>query len=81
MFNQPESGNPALSVEEQNLLHQRLQVLDPDQNGVTLDKLRVFYPKAAWSPIIEALRALQAEGRLNTAMRGAPVQFEYYIWQ
>ncbi len=69
------------SAEDKNLMHAHLQTLDPEGKGVTLDKLRTFYPKTGWSPILVTLRALVSEGRARTAMRGQPVAFEYFIWQ
>lgn len=72
---------PAATEEEKNVLHERLKALDPQQQGVTLNKLRVFYPRLGWGHILAAVRGLQADGRVKTALRGSPVQFEYITWQ
>lgn len=53
--------------QELNNLHSQLTVLaaaSPD--GVTLDKLRVFYPRAGWDWINGGVRQLEAAGRLTT---------------
>lgn len=69
------------SQEELDAMHQRLQQLDPSQDGVTLDKLRTFYPKTPWGEIIVTLRGLREAGRAKSKMAGKPVQFENWTWQ
>lgn len=58
----------------------KIAVLDPDKAGITMNKLRVFYPKTGWGHILARLAALKAAGRVKSELRGGagPVPFEYW---
>ena len=69
------------TAEEKDLLYSRLQALDPEQKGVTLDKLRVFYPKTGWGVILVTLAGLEEDGRVASRAQGSPVPFQHYTWR
>jgi hypothetical protein len=72
------------SQEEKDAMYNHLQVLDAAQEGVTLDKLRVFYPKVGWGSIITTLRNLRDDGRAKAQVKplktGGTGQFEHWTW-
>lgn len=72
-----------LSPEAQKLLN-IFMVLDNDRAGVGLDKIRVFYPKVAWSVILEPAKELEAAGRLTrkpVLNAKGRVGYELYTWK
>lgn len=72
------------SQEEKDAMYANLQVLDPGQQGLTLDKFRARYPKTPWGEILVTLRGLQADGRAKAQNKalpgGSPTQFEHWTW-
>lgn len=75
---------PDWDPEAQGTLHAQLQMLDPSQEGVTMNKLRVFYPKMGWNDIMKGLENLKEAGRVTNKLRtptGSKVAFEYWTWQ
>ncbi|MBZ0275104.1 MAG: hypothetical protein K8I60_03100 [Anaerolineae bacterium] len=64
--------------EELDTMHQQLQALDMDGQGVNPSKLRVFYPRTGWNVIYARLYALRDAGRVQVIKRGSPVPLEYF---
>lgn len=71
---------PDPTQEEVDQMAAHLAVLDPNREGVTMNRLRTFYPKLGWGHIMVRLAALKAAGRATVEKRsgGGPVQFEYW---
>lgn len=72
------------TAEEKDAMHENLKALDRAQEGVTLNKLRVFYPRTPWGEIIVTLRDLQADGRAKAEVKplktGSAQSFEHWTW-
>lgn len=71
---------PEPTQEEVDQIAAQLAMIDPERKGVTMNKLRVFYPKLGWGHILARLAALKAAGRATSKLRaeGGPVQFEFW---
>lgn len=71
---------PTPTQEELDLLASQLVMIDPNGEGVTMDKLRVFYPKLGWGHIQARLNALKEAGRVTRKLRstGGAVPFEFW---
>jgi hypothetical protein len=82
-----DQGNPVYpdwTSDELDTLAQQIQMLDPDKEGIPMNRLRVFYPKLGWNDIQKGLSQLEAAGRLSSRMvktPGAKVQFQHWTWQ
>lgn len=69
--------------DELDTMHANLRQLDPNREGVTMDKLRPFYPAAPWNWIRPALMTLVDAGRATHKLRPAPngkVSYEFFTW-
>lgn len=59
-----------------------LAMIDPERKGINMSQLRAFYPKLGWGHIQKRLEALQAAGRVKSAMRtGGAVPLQYWTWE
>lgn len=74
---------PALSAEAQTMFNQ-FTMIDPQREGVSLDKLRPFYGRVGWSKLLTPANELVASGRLSkrAVMNGkGTVAYEVYTWK
>lgn len=79
----PASAPATLSNEAQAMFNQ-FTLVDPQRQGVGLDKLRVFYPRIGWDVIFAMVNELEAAGRLKKRAVLTPrgtVGYHLYTWQ
>lgn len=63
-----ENGNPQYddwTQEAQDALASQFDLLDAQGQGVTVEKLRAFYPFMGWNDLQKGLDALVASGKLT----------------
>lgn len=79
----PAPATPALSPEAQTMLNQ-FTLVDPQRQGISLDKMRPFYGRVGWSVILAPANELVAAGRLSKRpvlnAKGG-VAYEVYTWK
>lgn len=81
MYTYDQLGNPVLpepTAAELDTLAAQLALLDPEKEGVTMNRLRAFYPTEGWDIIGKRLAALVAQNRARSWMSGSPVPFQYF---
>lgn len=69
---------------ELDSLHQFMKVMDPGQEGLTLDRFRAIYPKMGWHDLLGRLNQLKEAGKATRKVRtpaGAKQGFDYWTWQ
>jgi hypothetical protein len=74
---------PELSAEAAQML-QNFKAIDPNRQGVGLDKIRPFYPRVGWTQILAPVNELESSGLLSKTSvlndRGA-VGYHVYAWK
>lgn len=68
---------PEATQGELDTLHTQLTMLNTAGQGVSIDKLRVFYPGVGWGVIVKRIAALEQAGRVTKAARGK-MGIEFY---
>jgi hypothetical protein len=73
-------------IEPKNLdrLHDVFKLLDPDREGLGLDKVRIVFPTDGWHFILQHVEALITAGRLTkrpVTGKGGVISHEKYTWQ
>lgn len=71
------------TAEQQDAMYSALKTLDPEKSGLTMNKLRPFYPNQGWGEIRGTLMALKEAGRVTYKLRkppGAKVAYEFFTW-
>jgi hypothetical protein len=72
---------PEPTSSELSTLQGQLLALDPDNAGIAMSQLRVFYPKLGWGHMQKRMEALVASGFLRSEIRpnGSGVGIQYYV--
>lgn len=69
---------------EATKLHNFLKAVDPDKNGVGLDKVRPLYPKVGWNVVLRHVNELKNAGMVTET--GVPnakggIGYNLYTWK
>lgn len=65
-----------------NLMHQQMQMIDPEQKGIDPSRLRTFYPKGSVHHILQPLYILESQGRLSRKrVKNGKGYIETYTWK
>lgn len=65
-------------------LHNYLQIIDPQQQGVGLDMVRPIYPKIGWNVILAHCAELESANKLSKVFvpgLNGKGGYESYTWQ
>lgn len=72
---------PEPTQEELDELAANIATLDPNGEGITMNKLRAFYPRLGWGHIQKRLEALKTAGRASSKLRSTGQKVRYEFWK